>query len=245
MDDRQHSRSDRRPASRLDPATGIQALVDVQRRGLHAANELVDRLVRSVDGERDDVGDADPYDTSAGSGASRRDASAAPFAPGPTDDLVRLWVEVVRLGLETFGQFLMPGGPGRPGGGAGAAALDVATAASTGVVRVVMPPAPSSGANTDRAGAEVWLHNGSADAYSEVALHCGDLRASDGTVLPAASVRFDPSVMDLPARSSRGVIVSVGADTPPGTYRGVVLAAGVPDAWLPIEVVKAVDQDEA
>lgn len=245
MDDRQHSRSDRRPESGLDPAPGIQALVEVQRRGLHAANELVDRLVRSVDGEDDYAGVAHPYDTSAGIGAGRPDASAAPSAAGPTDDLVRLWVEIVRLGLETFGQFLMPGGPGRPDSGSHMATLDVATAASTGAVRVVVPRAPTSGANTDRAGAEVWLHNGSADAYSDVALHCGDLRASDGTVLAAASVRFDPSVMDLPARSSRGVVVSVRADAPPGTYRGVVLAAGVPDAWLPIEVVKTADEHEA
>jgi hypothetical protein len=90
----------------------------------------------------------------------------------------------------------------------------------------------------------VWLHNGSGAAYSDVGLHCGDLRASDRTVLPAASVRFDPSVVDLPARSSRGVVVSVDADVPSGTYRGVVLAAGVPDAWLPIEVVVAAEGRE-
>jgi hypothetical protein len=235
--DRQGSSSDRRSQSRLDPATGVRALVDVQRRGLLAANELVDRLVRSVDGD----GSAEPHDTSASEAASRHDA-AAPSAGGPTDDLLRLWVEVVRVGLDTFGHVLMPGGPGRPDTAAHGATLDVATAASTGVVRVLVFPAPSSGGGTDGAGAEVWLHNGSAADYSDVALHCGDLRASDGAVLPAASVRFDPSVVDLPARSSRGVTVSVAADVPPDTYRGVVLAAGVPDAWLPMEVVMAADQ---
>ena len=163
---------------------------------------------------------------SAGGAAGPRDAAAS-STPGPTDDLVRLWVEVVRLGLDTFGQFLMPGGPGRPDSAGHSATLDVPTGASTGVVRVSsVPPAPPSDGGTDGAGAEVWLHNGSAADYSDVALHCGDLRASDGAVLPAASVRFDPSVVDLPARSSRGVTVSVVADVPPGTYRGVVLAAG-------------------
>jgi hypothetical protein len=63
-------------------------------------------------------------------------------------------------------------------------------------------------------------------------------------VLPATSVQFDPSVTDLPARSSRGVVVSLNTDPPTGTYRGVVLAAGVPDAWLPIEVVKTADPPE-
>jgi hypothetical protein len=52
-------------------------------------------------------------------------------------------------------------------------------------------------------------------------------------------VRFDPPLVDLPARSSRGVGVSVDDDASPGTYRGVVLASGIPDAWLPIEVVIA------
>jgi hypothetical protein len=240
--DRQDSTSDPRSESRLDPTTGVRALVDVQRRGLLAANELVDRLVRSVDGEGD--GPGGPHDTSAGGAAGPRDAAAS-STPGPTDDLVRLWVEVVRLGLDTFGQFLMPGGPGRPDSAAHGATLDVPTGASTGVVRVSdVPPAPPSDGDTDRAGAEVWLHNGSAADYSDVALHCGDLRASDGAVLPAASVRFDPSVVDLPARSSRGVAVSVSADVPPGTYHGVVLATGLPDAWLPIEVVIAADQRE-
>src|SRR5262249_32809179 len=154
-----------------------------------------------------------------------------------------LWVEVLRLGLETFSQFLMPGSTGRPDSGSQVATLDVATATATGVVRVVICPTPSGG-STGGADAEVWLHNGSAADYSDVALHCGDLRASDGAVLPAASVRFDPSVTNLPARSSRGVVVSVRSDLPPATYRRVVLAAGVPDAWMPIEVVKTADQPE-
>jgi hypothetical protein len=68
-------------------------------------------------------------------------------------------------------------------------------------------------------------------------LHCGDLRAADGAVLPAVSVRFDPPDVDLPARSSRGVGVSVDTDVPVGAFHGVVLATGIPDAWLPIEVV--------
>jgi hypothetical protein len=242
VDDRQDIGRDRRPESRLDPAKGVQALADVQRRGLLAASELAERLVRSVDGEGQGAGRAAHDDTAAGRSAPRHDTPIAPSAAGPVDDLVRLWGEVVRLGLETFGQFLRPGVPGRPDSGSGIATLDVGTGTSTGVVRVVVSPMPLPDASTDRADAEVWLHNGSAEAYYEVALHCGDLRASDGAVLPAASVRFDPSVTDLPARSSRGVVVSVQAELPPGTYRGVVLAAGVPDAWLPIEVVKTADQ---
>jgi hypothetical protein len=228
--DRQDSSSDRRSGSTFDPATGVRALVDAQRRGLFAANELVDRLIR-----------AEPHATNEGSTASKRETTT--LSAGPTDDLLRLWVEVVRLGLDTFGHFLMPGAQGRHDSSPHAA-INVATAATTGVVRVDVVPLAHSDEIVDPAGAEVWLHNGSATAYTDVALHCGDLRASDGAVLPAASVRFDPSVVDLPARSSRGVAVSVLADVQPGTYRGVVLASGVPDAWLPIEVVMAADGRE-
>jgi hypothetical protein len=245
VDDRQESGSDRRSGSRLDPAKGVQALADVQRRGLLAASELAERLVRSVDGDGEGAGRAAHDDTAADRSASHRETPMAPPAGGPVDDLVRLWAEVVRLGLETFGPFLRPGVPGRPDSGSAVATLDVDTATSTGVVRVVVSATPLPDADTDHADAEIWLHNGRAKAYSDVALHCGDLRASDGAVLPAASVRFDPAVTDLPARSSRGVVVSVHADLPPGTYRGVVLAAGVPDAWLPIEVVHTADQHEA
>jgi hypothetical protein len=238
--DRQGNGGDRRSGPRLDPTAGVRALVDVERRGLLAANELVDRLIRSVDGDDH----ARPPDTDAGAAALRREA-AAPAGVGQTDDLMRLWADVVRLGLDMFGHLLTPGGSGRADGGARGATLDIAAGASTGVVRIgVVPSAPSSGGGTGRAGAEVWLHNGSGAACSDVGLHCGDLRASDRAVLPAASVRFDPSVVDLPARSSRGVVVSVDADVPSGTYRGVVLAAGVPDAWLPIEVVVAAEGRE-
>ena len=236
MGDRQDHGGDRRSGTGPDPTAHVRGLVDAEHRGLLAANELVDRLIRSVDGDDHATPPAtDP-------GAVPRET--APAGGGQTDQLMRLWANVVRLGLDTFGHLLTSGASGADGGARGAT-LDVAAGASTGVVRIgVVPPAPSSGGGTPGAGAEVWLHNGSEAAYADVGLHCGDLRASHGGALPAASVRFDPSVVDLPARSSRGVVVSVDADVPPGTYRGVVLAAGVPDAWLPIEVVVAAEGRE-
>jgi hypothetical protein len=43
----------------------------------------------------------------------------------------------------------------------------------------------------------------------------------------------------MPARSSRGVTVEVDIDehVAPGSYRGMLVADGHPDVWLPIEVV--------
>jgi len=245
--DRRDNRSDdRRPASWLDPATGVQALVEVQRRGLLAAGDLVDRLIRSVDGEGDER-DGRREDVPAGAAAARPQGGPSP-AVGATEDLMRRWIEVVRLGLDAFGQFLAPGAGGGADAGTGHATVDLATGASTGVVRLeVVRRSPSSEAGGGRAvggGVEVWLHNGSGQAYAGLVLHCGDLRASDGGALPSTAVRFDPHVLDLPVRSSRGVLVSVDADVPPATYRGVILATGVPDVWLPIEVAVAAESTE-
>jgi hypothetical protein len=90
--------------------------------------------------------------------------------------------------------------------------------------------------------AEVWLHNGTGEPRTGLRLHCGDLRAHDGSTLPASVLRFDPASLDeLPARSSRGVVVvaEVADGVPGGAYRGVLLVAGAPDVWLPIVVTVA------
>ncbi len=256
-DRRDNEGGDPRSVSGLDPTAGVQALVDVQRRGLVAAGDLVDRLVRMVDGDDrlgDGVGVGDRTGADAGPGAQGADAAAAerrhPLTAGATDDLVRAWADIVRLGLDAFGQFLTPAAAGWPDTTPGRATVDIATGVSTGVVRLEVArgrsasgadPADGTGGGP---GVEVWLHNAGGQEYAGLRLHCGDLRASDGTVLPAGRLRFDPDVVDLPSRSSRGVVVSVEADPPPGTYRGVILAAGVPDAWLPFEVVVSVDAHE-
>jgi hypothetical protein len=86
------------------------------------------------------------------------------------------------------------------------------------------------------ASTEVWLHNGGSTDLGKVRLRCSDLLAHDGTVLRAQMVRFEPDIVPMPARSSRGVTVEVDvADhLPPGCYRGTLLADGHPDVWLPI-----------
>jgi hypothetical protein len=242
-DRRDNGSGDRRSPPWLDPAAGVQALVDVQRRGLLAASDLVDRLVGSVDGDSAGVGDV-PAAASPGAGGDAQPAA------GATEDLVRLWVDMVRLGLDAFGGLLTPEATG-PSRGPGGATVDVATARSTDVVRLTVGRGAAADGEADvEAGVEVWLHNGSGQAYTGLLPHCGDLRTSDGGVLPAAAVGFDPPVVDLPARSSRGVVVTVTSSAngsgdvsaggrvgaPPGTYRGVILVGGLPEVWLPVEV---------
>lgn len=69
-------------------------------------------------------------------------------------------------------------------------------------------------------------------------LRCSDLLAADGGTIEAAAVSIDPRVIPVPARSSRGVDVTVRvADgVPPGCYRGTLLAQRHPQLWLPLAV---------
>jgi hypothetical protein len=258
-------------AGRPGPATlGLDALLEVQRRGLHAAGELVDRLVRAVDGP-----DADPHGDGAPADAARRagpDGRTAPTGPGPAagpggdashdrqdaggealDQIARAWADWVRRGLSVFDgaaggdpPAASPGGTptaGSPAGAPGPApGSDVALDAegAIGVVRLVARPDHPAGAASPvgpvAGSAEVWLHNRGAVDRTAVALHGGPLLGSDGAMLPADAVHLDPAVVDLPARSSRGITVTVRSEAAPGTYRGVVVASGAPEAWIAVEV---------
>ncbi len=95
--------------------------------------------------------------------------------------------------------------------------------------------------SADGAVTEVWLHNGTLSPVGPLSLRCGQLTASDGTVLDGATVCFEPGELELlPARSSRAVLVSlVAGSPPPGIYRGMIQADGAPNLWVPFEVAIA------
>jgi hypothetical protein len=210
----------------------VRALADVQRRGLRAAGELVDRLVSSVDG--DSGGDDD---------TAARGQGPAGSSFGSVDELVQVWLELVRLGVDVIGQAATAQPPrNHDDRGVQGATVDVGSQRSRGSVRLEVRaghPSPSGEREV-----EVWLHNGTADTHGGIRLHCGDLRAHDGRTLPADAVRFEPPVVDLPARSSRGITVhATAADlAAAGTYHGMILAAGAPGVWLPLEVDVADDR---
>jgi hypothetical protein len=89
---------------------------------------------------------------------------------------------------------------------------------------------------------EIWLHNGTPSAVGPLALVCGPLTSPDGVTLENVELRFDPAtVEELPARSSRAVLVSLARPGPlrPGVYRGTIQAHGAPTIWLPLEVAVA------
>jgi len=250
----------------LDPAANARALGDIQRRGLRAAGELVDRLVGAVDGERHapqpttvgPTGMQGPADADSDDGTPPGSYRASGTS-SPTSDLVQVWVDLFRRGLQAVTETTARGGALMPGG-AQTATADLGTGSTTGTVHVqvvdvgsgdVAPRAPddddplaqAAGERGGRRGsAEIWLHNGTGAPIGGLRLHCGDLRAHDGATVPTAAIRFDPPSLDeLPARSSRGVVVEtrVDGDVAPGTYRGVILVAGAPEVWLPIDVTVA------
>lgn len=213
---------DRPWSSVFEPAANARALADIQAQGLRAAGELVERLIRAVDGDRRRATPAD---------GTEPDTAALPEPPGGgATRVVEVWLDLLRQTADSFGRLTSSGAPGAP---TGQIAVDVTSGVSSGELRVEL-------ATTDtEADREVWLHNGTAAAVGPLRLHCGVPRSSDGIDLDAG-VSFEPEQVDeLPARSSRGVAVSVRAtgSPAPGSYRAVVQAAGIDDLWLPLVVV--------
>ncbi|MGB6514361.1 MAG: hypothetical protein WBF57_15505, partial [Mycobacterium sp.] len=98
--------------------------------------------------------------------------------------------------------------------------------------RAVNLEAPVGGS----ANSEVWLHNRGPDDRGDVRLRCSDLLSHEGKVIGADAVRIDTAVVPMPARSSRGVAVTIdiAPEIRPGVYRGTLLATGHPDLWLPV-----------
>ncbi|MDP9166823.1 MAG: hypothetical protein M3O32_12315 [Actinomycetota bacterium] len=199
-------------ASVFDPASNVRALSAIQARGFRAATEVVDRLVKLT--ERIPTTEADGDGDGPTSGA------------GPdVDRVLSTWQNLVgRLAAAVEGQ--------ASARQAGAAAFDLVTSEAAGRVRFEAA-APGS------ATGDVWLHNRGPDDLGVTRLRCSDLLAHGGTSVSASRIRFEPDAVPLPGRSSRGItmVVDVPADTPPGVYRGTLLADGHAEVWMPVEVV--------
>jgi hypothetical protein len=203
----------------FDPAANARMLAEIQARSLRAAGDLVDRLAQSVDGTT--AAPPDP-EQSAGDDAASGMTEAA--------RLFDVWIELLQRASSTFAGRAAP-----PSRDEHHVEVDVAV---DGASERLMFTVDTTGAQCGDS-PEVWLHNGTAVSLGPIALQCGELRASDGAAL-TASIHFDPPVVEsLPARSSRGVAVSVAAasELSEGRYRGIIQADGAPQIWLPVEVV--------
>jgi hypothetical protein len=209
-------------ASVFDSAANMRALSAIQADGFRAASELVDRFVRMA---------------STGLGGVGRPAPPTPqpdqqpadlYGATGLEPLVASWWAMVdqflRASAPRDGQQVQPGAD-LP------ASLDFAGTRATG--RLYLEAVPAGTAT-----AEVWLHNAGPVDMGKVRLRCGDLLAHDGSLVRAQMLRFEPDIVAMPGRSARGVTVEleVGDDVAPGNYRGMLLADGHPDLWLPVEL---------
>ena len=90
-----------------------------------------------------------------------------------------------------------------------------------------------------RGEAEVRLGNPGGRPVGPVELRVDDLTTAAGVRLAGDAVRFDPPLIDglAPGATCRvGVSVATDCRTPPGTYRGIIQAAGAPGLALTLEV---------
>lgn len=213
-------------ASVFDPAANMRALTGIQAEGLRAASHLVDRFIRVAATGLDGAGKS-PDPSGADSDRQRaQDRRADIFGATDIEPLLRSWMSMMAQ--------MLGGSAGRSSpesSESNGAALDFTTATPSGRIALEVP-APGV------ATAEVWLHNLGRSDLGEVTLRCSDLLAAAGGTIEAAAVSIDPRVVPVPARSSRGVDVTVRvADgVPPGCYRGTLLAQRHPQLWLPLAV---------
>jgi hypothetical protein len=200
-------------ASVFDPAANARALSAIQAEGFRAASRIVDRFVRAVESSSNGETAVPPQATN-GNGAI---------------DGINEFERLTRAWWSMTGQFLLRSIPATAKAGSDSVSLDSSDSGSKNGVNFDV-------AVGDSASCVVWLHNRGPDDRGDVRLHASDLLSHDGNVIAAGALRLDTAVVPMPARSSRGVTITidVGPDVRPGVYRGTLLATGNPDLWLPV-----------
>jgi hypothetical protein len=197
-------------ASVFDPSVNIRALGEIQARGFRAATEVVNRFVRMAEPKSS----TDPEEL-------KQSPSGEGAATPDVDAVLQLWQRLATQAVESLRDVARPH--------SGVATVDIQHVTSSGAVSLV---ASEPGAVST----EVWLHNSGAEDLGKVRLHCSDLLAHDGTVIASSMVRFEPDPVPMVPRCSRGVTVQI--DVPDeigdGHYRGILLADGYPEIWLPV-----------
>jgi hypothetical protein len=198
-------------ASVFDPAANARALSAIQARGFQAASEVVDRFVRITErGFGAPIGPTDEDDAPGG--------FQAPRIPEIGRIVKSLQKAVTQLGDSARG--------GKESADPG---LDLVNSAATGEAYL---EATESGPTVT----EIWLHNRGPADMGKVRLRCSDLLSHDGAVIESSAVRFEPDVVPMPSRCSRGVTIEIDVTQEhlPGCYRGTLLADGHTDVWLPV-----------
>jgi hypothetical protein len=200
-------------ASVFDPEANLRAVGEIQARGFRAASEVVDRFVRLA-GKTAGANGRAPSAAELNGHDQTRESTGL-----DVDRLVSSWESLLRGLVQSLRGSSAPGYP----------TVDLTIADAHGVLSLRAVPG-------GRACSEVWLHNGGPQDLGDIKLRCSDLLRHDGGVVAAHSVRFEPGVVTMPARTSRGVCVEVDVaeELSAGVYRGTLLAHGHPDVWLPV-----------
>ncbi len=208
-------------AAVFDPAANMRALTGIQAEGLRAASGLVDRFIRIAATGLNGIEGGAETSTGDSRGNGRQDRRADLFGATDIEPLLRSWLAMMEQ--------MLPGAAPPEHDGAEGAALDFSRSVASGRIELTAHP-------QETARAEVWLRNPGRADLGPVRLRCGDLLAADGGTVPATTVRIDPAAVPMPARSSRGIELSVHVDAgvAPGWYRGTLLAQGYPELWLPV-----------
>lgn len=204
---------------------GAKLLGEIQAEGLRAAGALVERLVQLVDGPPPVA--PDPADDDATVAKEQPSGEQPAVELGAVLPWFELWRDLVERTADTLQRFRAA--ESDPDGVRVQVGVDGSLAPTQPLVIAV------DAAGTGRA--EMWLHNGTADAYGALVPHCGPLCDADGNRLEC-ELEIDPPKIDgLPARSSRGFVLSIVAGgAAPGTYRGIVQVGGTAAVWMPVEV---------
>jgi hypothetical protein len=196
-------------ATVFDPAANVRALGAIQDRGFRAATEVVSRFIQMT--ER----------TFAAPSAAASEEEPEGADGGTYPELNRILASLQST-VSRLGQSVTGTSPVEPG-------LDLVNSAASGEARLeAAEPGPTV--------TEVWLHNRGPEDLGKVRLRCSDLLAHDGAVIESSAIRFEPDVVPMPARSSRGITVEVevAQEHSPGRYRGTMLADGHDEVWLPV-----------
>jgi hypothetical protein len=206
----------------FDRAANVRALGNVQRRGLQAASQAVDRLLSSMN-----QASADPR--------PRTDEHDEPDSD--ISRLAEFWTELATRGLAEMSRMGRPDPNGSepfPADLEQRVWIDLESGRSTGSLEMV-----ANVSGSIKKGGEVWFHNRTGKPVGPIRLHSSELSSPDQTSIPASAIRFDPPVVKkLPNRSSRGVDVALSGDSQasPGIYRGIIQATGVPDLVVGIQL---------
>jgi hypothetical protein len=211
----------------FDGQRALRAMADAQRRGLEAAASVVERMLElGRQGARSPFPLYLPREPAAGEDRGGEDGGAA---EDPGREARRLRADAERL-FELVGESMR-------------VVLDVAvdaaesgTAGSNGDGAAGELSLGPAGAG-EEATASAWLHVLDGPPASPARLHATTLTAHDGATIESGAASFEPPLLesfDLRSSEEIEVTVAVPGDAQPGTYRGHVLAAGLPEVALPL-----------